>query len=233
MHRPAAAAPRPPRPSSEPVTRPAGKPTSVERHAAARPRSPASRRRAAIRFSLESGEAIAAINAAPARAVKCRGAEISSREPSFGQHDAHQIGGVLGAELVHDAGAMHLDGARADPELAAGLLVGSAGGDPPAPRARAASAHRCREPAADIGDDIARYSTLAGPLLDTPHRPTRSIASAAEIATSNFAAHLRRASPSRDVSASPADRGFPQQHLLPRRRGGGLPPPSDGGAGSD
>jgi hypothetical protein len=31
---------------------------------------------------------------------------------ALAQHDAHQIGGVLGAELFHDAGAMHLDGAR-------------------------------------------------------------------------------------------------------------------------
>src|SRR4051812_1185211 len=34
------------------------------------------------------------------------------------QHDAHQIGGILGAELLHDARAVHLDGARADAELA-------------------------------------------------------------------------------------------------------------------
>ena len=44
--------------------------------------------------------------------------------PAFGHHDPHQIGGVLGAELLHDAGAVHLDGARADAELPAGLLVG-------------------------------------------------------------------------------------------------------------
>ena len=47
----------------------------------------------------------------------------------LGQHDAHEVGGVLGAELFHDAGAMHLDGAGRDAELAAGLLVGLAVGD--------------------------------------------------------------------------------------------------------
>ena len=30
------------------------------------------------------------------------------------QHDAHEIGGILGAELLHDARPMHLDGARAE-----------------------------------------------------------------------------------------------------------------------
>jgi hypothetical protein len=45
------------------------------------------------------------------------------------EHDAHEIGGVPGAELFHDAGAMNLDGARTDPELAAGFLVRRPVGD--------------------------------------------------------------------------------------------------------
>src|SRR6185312_4062474 len=42
------------------------------------------------------------------------------------QHDAHEIGGVPGAELLHDSRAMDFDSARADAELASGLLVGEA-----------------------------------------------------------------------------------------------------------
>ncbi len=41
-------------------------------------------------------------------------------------HDPNQIGGVLGAELLHDVGAMILNGPRADTELPAGFLVGVA-----------------------------------------------------------------------------------------------------------
>jgi hypothetical protein len=47
------------------------------------------------------------------------------------QHDAHEIGGILGAELIHDARPMHLDRARADAEFEARFLVGSALRDPP------------------------------------------------------------------------------------------------------
>ena len=39
------------------------------------------------------------------------------------QHNAHEIGGIAGADFLHDARAMHLDGARADAEPAAGLFV--------------------------------------------------------------------------------------------------------------
>src|ERR1700730_8023828 len=46
-----------------------------------------------------------------------------------GHHDPDQVGGIPGAELFHDVGAMILDGARADPKVASGLLVGSAGGE--------------------------------------------------------------------------------------------------------
>jgi hypothetical protein len=45
---------------------------------------------------------------------------------SLPQHDPDEVAGVLGPELFHDAGAMHFDRARADPELAAGFLVGRA-----------------------------------------------------------------------------------------------------------
>ena len=45
---------------------------------------------------------------------------------AFAHHDADEVGGVARADLLHQVGAMHLDGARADAELAAGLLVGGA-----------------------------------------------------------------------------------------------------------
>src|ERR1700752_5196348 len=44
-------------------------------------------------------------------------------------HDADEIRGVARPELLHDVGAMVLDGARADAEMAAGFLVGSAPGE--------------------------------------------------------------------------------------------------------
>src|SRR6202023_3028005 len=44
-------------------------------------------------------------------------------------HDPDQIGGIPGAELFHDVGAMILDGAGAYSKLAPGLLVGRAGGE--------------------------------------------------------------------------------------------------------
>src|SRR5512136_2144441 len=48
---------------------------------------------------------------------------------AFAHHDADEVGGVAGADLLHQVGAVHLDGARADAELAARLLVGGAGDD--------------------------------------------------------------------------------------------------------
>src|SRR5215213_9519914 len=66
-------------------------------------------------------------------AVKCRRASKACISRSgaavLAQHDAHQVGGILGAELLHDTRAMHLDGARADAEFTARLLVGRAGRD--------------------------------------------------------------------------------------------------------
>src|SRR5215212_6101882 len=66
-------------------------------------------------------------------AVKCRRTSKACISRSgaavLAQHNAHQIGGILRAELLHDARAMHLDGARADAELTARLFVGRAGGD--------------------------------------------------------------------------------------------------------
>src|SRR3954454_23588105 len=65
--------------------------------------------------------------------VKCRRASKAciprSGAAVLAQHDAHQIGGILRAEFLHDARAMHLNGARADAEFTARLLVGRAGGD--------------------------------------------------------------------------------------------------------
>src|SRR5206468_12447829 len=65
-----------------------------------------------------------------------QGARAGSLDPgstlvaaSLAQRDPDQIGGVLGAELLHDARAVHLDGARADAEVPAGPLVGGAGHD--------------------------------------------------------------------------------------------------------
>ena len=45
------------------------------------------------------------------------------------KHNAHEIGGIAGADFLHDAGTMHLDGARADAEPAAGLFVRGTGCD--------------------------------------------------------------------------------------------------------
>src|SRR4029077_7811208 len=93
-------------------------------------RWPASRRRAAIRFSRESGETPSA-RSMPRRASVVKppsGDELVLRP--LPQHDPNEIGRVPGAELVHDAGAMHLDGAWGDAERAASLLVGGAGDDP-------------------------------------------------------------------------------------------------------
>src|SRR3977135_215339 len=41
-------------------------------------------------------------------------------------HDADEIGGIARAELLHDVGTVIFDGARADPEVASGFLVGRA-----------------------------------------------------------------------------------------------------------
>ena len=71
--------------------------------------------------------------------------QLRSGAARLGHHDAHEVGGVLGAEFFHDARAMHLDGARRDAEFAPGLLVRRAGGDlARARRARARSAGRGR-----------------------------------------------------------------------------------------
>jgi len=41
------------------------------------------------------------------------------------QHDPHEVGRIFGAELFHDSRAVHLDRARADGKLPAGLLNSS------------------------------------------------------------------------------------------------------------
>ena len=112
----------------------------------------------------------AAINAAPGR---CRQLRLPRNDqlrwPSF-ERDAHEIGGVLGAELVHDARAMNLDGARADPESPASFLVGGAAGDlAPAPRARAASTGHGRENAARASSSAitsARFLDASGAIAE-------------------------------------------------------------------
>ena len=55
----------------------------------------------------------------------------SSVPAAIAQHDAHEIGGIFGAEFSHDARAMHLDRARTDTELPPGLLIGGSLRDPP------------------------------------------------------------------------------------------------------
>src|SRR5262245_49037165 len=55
-----------------------------------------------------------------AETIACRGSVSSA----LVKDDADEIGGVLGPELLHDASAMHLDGARTDAEMAARLLAG-------------------------------------------------------------------------------------------------------------
>src|SRR4051812_15100764 len=44
-------------------------------------------------------------------------------------HDPDQVGGIACAELLHDIGAVVLDGPRADPEMPARFLVGRASGE--------------------------------------------------------------------------------------------------------
>src|SRR5436190_2209351 len=127
-------------PSNEPVTKPAGKPSqfSVMPPSVAIDSVSAARRHS--RFAGIGGDAIVAINAAPGERrqtlVRWLVRELRNRDTSqalvpgsLPQHDPGEVAGVLGAELFHDAGAMHLDRARADPERAAGDLVGRASHD--------------------------------------------------------------------------------------------------------
>src|SRR5438876_664233 len=46
-----------------------------------------------------------------------------------GHHDPDQIGSVTCPELLHDIGAVVLDGPRTDPEMPTRLLVGGAGSE--------------------------------------------------------------------------------------------------------
>ncbi len=54
--------------------------------------------------------------------------ELARRQPSA-KDDAHQVGGIFGRELIHDARAVNFDGARRNAEIAPGFLVGSAACD--------------------------------------------------------------------------------------------------------
>ncbi len=54
--------------------------------------------------------------------------EIALSLPRSRHHDTDEVGGIAGAELLHDIGAMILDRSRADAEMAPGLLVVRAGG---------------------------------------------------------------------------------------------------------
>src|SRR5689334_24223550 len=65
----------------------------------------------------------------PARVGRVATRRFAHPTDASAHDDAHQVGRILGAELLHDAGAVYLDGARADPEVAAGLLVGCAAGN--------------------------------------------------------------------------------------------------------
>src|SRR3954470_15815740 len=113
-------------PSSEPVTKPAGKPSQFS---VMPPTAAIDRVSAARRHSCFSGIGDDAIGADQCRAGQASSNPLNARTRALPQHDPNQVGGVLGAELFHDAGAMHFDGARADSERAARLLVGSAGHD--------------------------------------------------------------------------------------------------------
>src|SRR6185369_6872128 len=124
----------------EPVTKPAGKPSQFSAMPPKVAIDSVSAARRHSRFAGIGGDAIVAINAAPG---ECRQTLVwrSMREfqnwdtdqasvpGSLAQHDPGEIAGVLGAELFHDTGAVHLDRARADAERAPGLLVGRAGHD--------------------------------------------------------------------------------------------------------
>ena len=129
--------------SSEPVTSPAGKPSAVRTHPAGRGdrqrlgraqpfgfrwnRRGRHRPRSMPRPDLGQRRQTPHVGLMPCRSAST----IRTRSAA------------LLAQLVHDTGTMHLDGARADAERAAGLLVGVAGDDhAPAPRARAGSAVR-------------------------------------------------------------------------------------------
>jgi hypothetical protein len=71
--------------------------------------------------------AIGAINAAPLRSR-----QIANSAPTvLAEHNPNQVGGVLRAELGHDAGTVHLDGAGTDTKLAPGFLVGEPANDLP------------------------------------------------------------------------------------------------------
>src|ERR1700719_2933534 len=59
-----------------------------------------------------------------ARAWPARSMVVCSAE-----HDPHQVDGIPGAKLVHDAGAMDFDRPDADAEIARGGLVGHAESD--------------------------------------------------------------------------------------------------------
>ena len=155
-------------PSSEPVTRPAGKPSQFN---AVPPTAAIASVSAARSHSFFAGigrDAIGAINAAPGLSPSNPSQRLDTARKllrgcgglvprPLPQHDPHQVGGILGAELVHDAGAMHLDGARADAERAAGLLVGGPGDDPGQHLALA----RGQQPGAlDLGQIVVSLMTL-------------------------------------------------------------------------
>src|SRR5262245_20231668 len=58
------------------------------------------------------------------RNARLRGRAAYSCRGFLAHDDADHIRDVLGPELLHDAGTMNLDRARADPQLAARFLVG-------------------------------------------------------------------------------------------------------------
>src|ERR1700744_1009792 len=68
------------------------------------------------------------IAARPGRRSVNHAADTSGRALR-GHHDADEVGGVPGAELLHDVGAVILNSPRADTERAAGFLVRGAAGE--------------------------------------------------------------------------------------------------------
>ena len=136
VHRPAAAAPPSPRRAAS-RSRARGKPEPVQRDAAHVPRSPAFRRAQPFGLRWNRGRRH--------RRDQCRAGEsavkrryVWSRELRVRERPALIFPAAARSgpdrrhswrRAFHDAGAMHLDGARADAERAAGLLVGRAGDD--------------------------------------------------------------------------------------------------------
>ena len=112
-------------PSNEPVTRPAGNPAQVRRNPPPAATASVSAARSHSFFAGIGEDAIGAINAAPSQRRQTPARSLVTGP--LPQGDADEVGAVPGAELFHDPRAMNLDGAEADAQRTARLLVGGAG----------------------------------------------------------------------------------------------------------